>query len=390
MAVESRKSSGFWYARFVLNGKRVCVPLEARVKGWPGTAEYEASRQEAKAEESRLRAVGVRGDAAYHRAVAEALAPRETADTGHLRKYRLDRMADLWIGRSTELEISKEWKRQIRAYCGHLARWMAARGVETMAGVTRELAEEYMEAVLSGGITGATFNNQLSLYAGIFAAFGEDAGATINPFRRIRKLRKQTVNRAPYTRDELDRLLAECGPDIAGAVATAACAGMRRGDACRLEWARVDLDGGFLRDVRIRKTKATVDVPILPLLRRHLEAARKAAGNRLGRFVWPEAARMAERHPGGLNGQMNKALDRAGIQRKTDRTGPGRRRANLRGWHSLKTTFITEALNNGMPVAMLRKIVGNSTVDVVMKHYYQPDKARLAEEMKRAMGDWGK
>lgn len=88
MAVESRKSSGFWYARFVVNGKRVCVPLESRVTGVPGSAEYEDSRRAAQAEERRLRGAGVRGDAAYHRRVAEALAPVEcpTADT---RKVRL-------------------------------------------------------------------------------------------------------------------------------------------------------------------------------------------------------------------------------------------------------------------------------------------------------------
>lgn len=38
---------------------------------------------------------------------------------------------------------------------------------------------------------------------------------------------------------------------------------------------------------------------------------------------------------------------------------------------------------------MLRKIVGNSTVDVVLKHYYQPDKDRMAAEMRRALMDWG-
>lgn len=59
------------------------------------------------------------------------------------------------------------------------------------------------------------------------------------------------------------------------------------------------------------------------------------------------------------------------------------------GWHSLKTTFITEALNAGVPIEMLRKIVGNNAVDVVRAHYYQPDKAALTAELTRALGTWG-
>lgn len=384
MAVESRKSSGFWYARFMVNGKRVCVPLESRVTGVPGSAEYEASRRAAQAEERRLRGAGVRGDAAYHRRLAEALTPAADPTAG-IRQVRLDRLAGKWIGRDRARGLSKEWQTQIRAYCRHFSDWMAGHGAETMDSVSPDLAQRYMRAVAGRGVTGATFNNVLALLAGIFGAFGEDAEVERNPFARIRKARKETVSRVPYTKAELDRLLTCCPPEIAGAVATAACTGMRRGDACRLEWKHVDLDGGFLRDVQVRKTGAVVDVPILPLLRRYLEAA----GGSRGRYVWPDAARLANESPNSLNGRLNKALSAAGVEGKAARSGIGRRRANVRGWHSLKTTFITEALNNGMPVPMLRKIVGNSTVDVVMKHYYQPDKARMAEEMRRALGAWG-
>ena len=79
MAVERRATCGHWYARFMVNGKRVCVALETPVVGKPGTEEYRKSLEAAKAEESRMKARPIRGDAAYHRAIAAALAGPEAA-----------------------------------------------------------------------------------------------------------------------------------------------------------------------------------------------------------------------------------------------------------------------------------------------------------------------
>lgn len=56
------------------------------------------------------------------------------------------------------------------------------------------------------------------------------------------------------------------------------------------------------------------------------------------------------------------------------------KRASLKGFHSFRTTFITHALNNGMPEQLLRRITGHSSVDIVLKHYYRPRR----EDLRRA------
>lgn len=390
MALERRATSGFWYARFPVRGRRVCRRLDVKVEGSPGEPAFEASRKAAKALEAVLRGEAEQRDATWHRRVARALDEAVEEKTGLDESRPLDRLADAWLKLPKRRPPTDHYRAVVRGYGAKLAAWMAARGVHEVAGVSEGLAEAFMEEVRGEGIAASTYNIELMLFRGMFRTFGTEAGLRRNPFARLKYLPTETMHRVPFTREEIDRILETCGADIRGAVATAACTGMRRGDACRLAWDRVDLAGGFLRDVRVSKTGARVDVPILPMLRRYLEeaAGKRPAGRKAG-FVWPEAARRANQSPVRLNQKLVQAMKRAGIEWLAPRAR-GRRAANLRGWHSLKTTFITEALNHGMPMEMLRKIVGNSTVNVVLKHYYQPGKAAMAAEMQRALGEFGK
>lgn len=72
MAVERRATCGHWYARFRVNGKRVCVALETPVEGVPGSPEFEESRKRAREEETALRGSVERRDAEFHRRMAAA------------------------------------------------------------------------------------------------------------------------------------------------------------------------------------------------------------------------------------------------------------------------------------------------------------------------------
>lgn len=384
MAVETRAHSAWWYARWMVNGKRVCRRLECRVEGEPGSAAYEASREAAKAEEDVLRGALAHRDAAFHRRMADAL-EMESREKAKTSSRELSEIGRHWDQMKKGRPVSAMWRKTCHSRLKAFSVSMVAQGARTLEQVTAGMAASHMDRMARKGTAAGTFNSTLDLLRGLYARCAE------NPFYGIRRMQVQSESRVPFTRAELDRLVEACPKWMRGPVATAACAGLRRGDSCKLTWGCVDLEGGFLREVRVNKTGAVVDVPILPLLRRVLaEADDQRQKDRKTAHVWPEAARMSIRNPNGLNWRMRQALVAAGLPSMADRTGRGMRRVNLRGWHSLKTTFITEALNNGMPEEMLRKIVGNSTLDVVRRHYYQPDKARMAAEMQRALGEFGK
>ena len=62
----------------------------------------------------------------------------------------------------------------------------------------------------------------------------------------------------------------------------------------------------------------------------------------------------------------------------------GKRAASLYGWHSLRASFVVAALTHGIPIDIVRKIVGHSTVRTT-EEYFNPTRAIVAEAVKRKM-----
>lgn len=62
----------------------------------------------------------------------------------------------------------------------------------------------------------------------------------------------------------------------------------------------------------------------------------------------------------------------------------GAHAASLYGWHSLRATFVVLALNEGLPLEDVRRIVGHTTADMTLE-YYNPTKTIAAERFRRRM-----
>jgi integrase len=72
------------------------------------------------------------------------------------------------------------------------------------------------------------------------------------------------------------------------------------------------------------------------------------------------------------------------VQRKN-----GTRAGSVRDWHCLRTTFCTHCLQAGVQEALLRKITGHGTLDLVLKHYFQPDVEGLHAGFASVVKAWG-
>jgi hypothetical protein len=59
--------------------------------------------------------------------------------------------------------------------------------------------------------------------------------------------------------------------------------------------------------------------------------------------------------------------------------------ATIKGFHSLRTTWITMALSAGVPMELVRRVTGHSTVEVVLKHYFRPKREEFRAALETAM-----
>ena len=63
----------------------------------------------------------------------------------------------------------------------------------------------------------------------------------------------------------------------------------------------------------------------------------------------------------------------------------GRCRASIYGWHSLRATFVVLAVEAGVPLAYVEKVVGHSTASMTLQ-YFNPTEKHAAEVVGRRLG----
>lgn len=277
--------------------------------------------------------------------------------------------------------------------------------VKEMAAVDRKVAEAFMRSEDKRKISPKTFNAELILMRGAFEHLREDAGMLTNPFAKIVAKDSDMVHRKPFTHEELLAVLAAARGDglMYPLILVGACTAMRRGDACLLKWADVDLKNRYIR-VKTSKTGETVEIPMFPILQELLEA--RAAEKGKGPYVLPELAAMYEANPDGVNRRLKQVFRDAGFldadelqelkKKEPDRVivhrgemhaGGGHRlqAASLRGFHSFRVTWITMALAAGVPLELVQRVTGHQTTQVVLKHYFRPGREDFRKAIEGAM-----
>ncbi len=63
----------------------------------------------------------------------------------------------------------------------------------------------------------------------------------------------------------------------------------------------------------------------------------------------------------------------------------GLKKASVRDFHSFRTTWITIALCSGIPFELVKKVTGHATAEIVMEHYFKPQRSQLKEAIQSSM-----
>jgi len=154
---------------------------------------------------------------------------------------------------------------------------------------------------------------------------------------------------------------------------------MRCGDCCQLKSADVDLKNGFIT-VRTSKTGKTAEIPLFEPLRVELEST-----PRKEKFVWPTAARLYATRRHCIEWRIRKVFDRTKIETQRSASDGRLQMASVKDFHSLRTTWITLALSAGIPMELVRRVTGHSTVSIVLDHYFRPGREEFRKAIEGAM-----
>ena len=191
----------------------------------------------------------------------------------------------------------------------------------------------------------------------------ERAAAKSNPWDGFPLRADDSHSRRELTIEELARIVEMAnreGVEWRTLFGIAMYTGMRLGDCQRLRWENVCGDRLM---VRTSKTKRLAGIPIHPALAAALGKPKKSG------FVLPEMARWPEWK---ASDAVQRHFAACGFEKPQKRVGYKRSMGTV-GFHSLRSTFITRLGEAGVPLAVVREMVGHVSEDMSQRYFRADD-----------------
>jgi integrase len=244
----------------------------------------------------------------------------------------------------------------VRQKGDHIKNWIAHSRAKTLQDLTQQSAESFLDQRHSCGISNRTWNIIRQAMASFMQWCLEEGHIAANPLAKVPK-RNETQGRRRVRRalndDELVKLLAVAQDKGRAAwYATAALAGLRKGEMRALDWSDVSLETGII-SLRCTKAKKPQQVAISNELQPILAELHKRCGEPKTGKVWAHTVTDRTRV---------RDFARAGIAAR-DADG---RVADL---HCLRTTLGTRLARQGVPPQVAQKIMRHSDINLTITHY---------------------
>ena len=261
----------------------------------------------------------------------------------------------------------ERYAQQIRAFVD----W-AGNGLDLRV-VGDELAERYAKH-LAGRTSASTYNKHLNTLTAVWKAVGRARGVG-NPWQDLPRKRLDTHVRRALTREEVAAVIEAAEGEYKALIIIGARTGLRLGDACRLRWEDFGADG-VLR-LTTRKTGAPVALPGAAL-RAELEEVtqRRGEAESAKGYIMPGIAERYARDDAGVSVWVGRYFAKAGIKTKIKKAGWSMARADA-SYHSLRHTFVTRAIEAGVPAPIVRALVGHNTAAMTDRYTHVGEAAIL-------------
>ncbi len=245
-----------------------------------------------------------------------------------------------------------------------------------------------------GSLSNTTLNRYHSTCKAVFSYLLSELGYTIeeNPFHQIHPLKLNPEGRDIFTDEEL-HLIFENPPELIRQLFMIGIfTGLRLSDAATLRWTEIEQfsplaeEPDFLHREIIRltiKTKTWVKIPIEHELNEFLKEQYQNSGQE--EYIIPEAAELYYHRRNTLNNRIQNYLNSLGII--TQKKIPGRKKAqSVKGFHSLRHCFCYYAGIRGVPLPVIKSIVGHFSQSMTEHYQKHADKKARIEGLTRMRG----
>ena len=244
--------------------------------------------------------------------------------------------------------------------------------------VTAKDAADYAADLTAAGLSPSRFNMHIDLLKMVCRVLFETARLAANPWFKVKRKRKSTQGRRPFTSTELQAILGTASGELQTLLIIGAYSGLRLGDAVTLDWSAVDLANGTIT-LRPKKTAARtakiVAVPIHPSL--YTALAQIPERQRKGP-VLPELAELREKHPMVITHRLRRHFTACGIDMHVKREGAGVKAASVAGFHALRHTIVSQLASKGVPLEVIRGLVGHGGESMTRAYVHQNAEAARA------------
>ena len=281
------------------------------------------------------------------------------------RRIKLVDMLDAFFDNVNTERIEESTKGIYHATVNRLLRWMDEhyKRVVFMDEVTYPMASEFLSETFKE-LSVNTYNSRLGQLTHIYdILLSKD-----NVWSKFRRHKSETrFPRRALTREELKRLLeySQGLPfDRRMLVYIGIYTGMRLSDCCLLEWKDIHFDKGYITrlPLKTKRHNRPLFVPIHPTLRKVLEEAWSRHSHHEGYVSDWNAAAYLKNHIGECVADIF-------VQCKI-KTANG----DYFGFHLLRHTFVSICANSGVPLAVVKNIIGHSSEDIT-RHYFHLDQS---------------
>lgn len=250
--------------------------------------------------------------------------------------------------------------------------WMEPR-IKYASDLTVKLAEEYLD-YLASTIGEKTYNIRLVLFKRMWKNLSEEFKLVNDVWSRFKKKKTSKMSaRRALTAEEIALLLSKATThDMKLLITISTYTGLRLGDCAMMKWDNIDMEKKIINVVPIKTKKhmsSPIQIPIHPTLMKMLEITPHDGSEYLSK------ANADGYQDGNLENRAKKLFKRCGF--KTSMVVDGKVKL-VCGFHSLRHTFISMAINQGMSPLLVQKIVGHSAIDMT-NYYFHENMDKMAE-----------